>query len=200
MAAQKFSNNFTRANLRVRPSIGRRLIILALLTTLALLLLNGSQCASTGRETPPRAEVIYDKAQNDLRRQRFEEAKFEYRKLFTEYPESELADNALFKLGYIACVQKDYLDASDLFSTLIAKYPKSEWNFDAKVWLGLLDSWRKLDDELDKVEKQLGIAQEQPQQEDTPAGTSAEIEELQEQINRLRDENRKLRELIESIE
>ena len=171
-----------------------------LLSILALLLLNGSQCASAGHETPPRADIIYDKAQNDLRRQRFEEAKFEYRKIYTEYPESELADNALFKLGYIACVQEDYLDASDLFSTLIAKYPKSEWNFDAKVWLGLLESWQKLDNELEKVNKQLGIVQDQPLQDDAPAGTTTEIEELQERINRLSDENRKLRELIESIE
>jgi len=171
-------------------------IILALLAFLLL----GATCA-TIREAPSSAREAYDIAQDDLKKQRYEESKYRFEKILSEYPKSDLADNALFRLGYIACIQGDYENARAYFASLIEDYDNSEWIFDASTWLGLLDEWHLLSQELDKTKAQLGIAQDQAGGDSSIGIDAADrIEELQAEIGRLREENNNLRLLIENIE
>ena len=172
----------------------RKLSISAFFVVLAIFL-TGSQCASV-RRTPSSAGQLYKSALEDLQKHRFEEAKYNFKKIYSDYPNSDYADNALFRLGYIACVQEEYLLARDYFGTLVGEHPKSEWAFDAKTWLGLLNSWVELSRELEEVRDQLGVVIDQSEQNNT----AKDIEDLQNEISRLQEENRKLRELIETLD
>jgi len=155
-------------------------------------------CAHT-THTHRSADDLFASASDNLRRQRFEEAKYEFNKYYIENPESDLADDALYRLGYIACVQNRYDDARGYFETLIEEYPKSNWLFDTKVWTRLLDSWASSNAELESVKSKLSSARAEPAPVQQPA-PSEEIERMQEELERLREDNRKLRELIESME
>ncbi len=152
------------------------------------------------QETPSSAKETYSVAQENLKKKRYEEAKYNYESILSEYPNSDLADNALFRLGYIACIQLEFENARDNFTTLREKYPKSEWLFDTETWLGLLDSHHDLYTELEDAKAQLGAARNAAKNTGESNDTAAKIEDLQEEINRLRDENTELRVLIETLE
>jgi len=55
-----------------------------------------------------------------------------------KYPESEYADEALYKKGYLEVYLGKYEDARNSFSALLKKYPESCWRFDASLWDGVL--------------------------------------------------------------
>ena len=156
------------------------------------------QCAKP-YATPEGSKMIFESAQEDLRKHRFEEAKYNFRRVYTEFPESDLADNALFRLGYIACIHEDYSTASRLFKSLLDDYPKSEWRFDSEVWYKVLNSWSSMSSELDNARSRLGILTREIENKDE-GDVTGEIDKLQQEINRLMDENRKLRELLDDVE
>lgn len=152
--------------------------------------------------TPSSAEELFNTAQEDLKKGRYEESKYRFEKVFVEYPNTEIAGNALFRMGYICAIQKDYKSARNYFSLLVENYSDSKWKFDAQTWLNLLDEWSRLKNELDDAKNQLGIAQRQRQTdtvEKPESDTASRIQELQEQITKLREENNKLRLLIETL-
>ena len=160
----------------------------------------GSQCAIV-QEAPPDARKAYEAAQHDLTKKRYEEAKFSFEQILTNYPQSDYADNALFRLGYIACIGGRYEAAYGYFSALIEDYGNSEWVFDARTWLGLLEEWQLLSKELEKTKAQLGFVQKKTDIGDEIQNDATErIDELQSEISRLREENNNLRLLIETLE
>jgi TolA-binding protein len=154
--------------------------------------------------TPSSAEELFNTAQEDLKKGRYEESKYRFEKVFVEYPNTEIAGNALFRMGYICAIQKDYKSARNYFSLLVEDYSDSKWKFDAQTWLNLLDDWARLKSELDDAKNQLGIAQRQRQTDTTGTkpenDTAGRIHELQEQITKLREENNRLRLLIETLD
>ncbi|MCK5833100.1 outer membrane protein assembly factor BamD [bacterium] len=154
-------------------------------------------CAHIPKTTQASAD-IYMSASENLKKQRLEEAKYEFNQLYTKHPKSDYADDALFRLGYISCVQEKYNDALDFYDDLIDKYPKSEWIFDAKVWQNLLKSWQSSNNELKAVRSKLNSKKTTKEPSENKA--SEEIEGLQQELSKLKEDNRKLRELIESME
>ena len=166
-------------------------ILLAIIAPIMLM-----SCAHTP-EVAVGATQLFDSAMENLKDQRFEESKYEFRQFFSKHPNSEYADDALFRLGYISCLQKNYADARDYFGTLIDDYSKSEWVFDARVWKDLLDSWIEKDRELRSVKSKLSSIK--PSDESESSDSAKDIEALQEELDRLREDNRKLRDIIESM-
>ncbi len=157
-------------------------------------------CANT-MPPPNTAQEYYESAQNDLRKRRYEEAKYRFEKIYNNYPECDIADNALFKLGYIYIIQKDYASSEKFFRIIVEDYEDSEWKFDAQTWLKLLEDWKRLKNELENAREQLGIAKKQAETSDRTENDTAErIQELQDEVSRLRDENNNLRMLIENLE
>ncbi len=158
-------------------------------------------CAHTSSVTRGPSD-LFASASDNLKKQRFEEAKYEFRQFVNNFPESNLADDALYRLGYISCVQGKYFDAEGFFVTLIDDYPKSEWVFDADVWRKLLEKYRVAADELETVKKKLNSSKVETGTAKTssPAPVVEEVDKLQDELNRLKEDNRKLRELIESME
>jgi tetratricopeptide (TPR) repeat protein len=167
-------------------------IILAIVVPTIMLM----SCAHTPEATFG-ATQLFDSATENLKDQRFEESKYEFRQFYSKHPNSEYADDALFRLGYISCLQGNYADARDYFSTLIDDYLKSEWVFDAEVWKSLLDSWIEKDRELKSVKSKLSSMK--PRDKAETGDSAGDIEALQEKLDRLREDNRKLREIIESM-
>jgi outer membrane protein assembly factor BamD (BamD/ComL family) len=175
----------------------RRFYYSAALFLVAFFLI-GSQCATLPKNGKPDSGSLFDRALSDLKNHRFEEAKFGFKQVYTSNPASERADDALFRLGYISCVQKKYSEGKGYFDELVKKYPKSEWSFDAKIWFELLDAYSKTSAELDDVKTKLGSPKQPDNQSKTDNEASKKIEELQKEIEKLREENNRLREIIES--
>jgi len=169
-----------------------------LLVTFALFIVSGcTTMVVTGDMSP---EELYKNAQENLRKQRFEEAKYNFKQLYKNYPDSELADNALFRLGYIACAQGEFYSAEDYFSTLLEDYPRSEWAFDSEVWNSLLSSWKDCRGQIDRLNRQLKVERNRESGDESGSEAIDEIESLQQEIEDLKEENKKLRELIESMQ
>lgn len=172
---------------------------ISIIIALALSILM-SGCVHT-RPTPTSARELYDYAQEDLKKGRYEEAKYRFEKVLTDYPETDIADNALFRLGYISAIQEDYALARNYFSSLLEDYEDSEWAFDAATWLNLLNEWARLNNELQEARDRLGMAQQEAEASDRTQNDTAErIQELQDEITILREENNNLRMLIENLE
>ena len=169
-----------------------------LVFAIAAMVFFGASCAHIPKDVSGPTQ-IYNAATNDLKKQRFEEAKYKFKQLYQKFPSSEFADDALYRLGYISCLQEKYADARNYFGILIERYPKSEWTIDAGVWKKLLDSWSSANEELKRVKKRLDSTAQANVTPDTTK-PSDEIERLQKELDRLREDNRKLREIIESTE
>jgi TolA-binding protein len=178
---------------------GRSLYKIAAFLLVAFVLI-GSQCATVPKSGKPTSTELFDKAQDDLKNHRWEEAKYGFKQVYTTNPSSERADDALFRLGYISCMQKKYTEAKGFFDELLKKYPKSEWAFDSQVWFDLLDSFSKTSAELDDVKVKLGSARQTDSQSKSDNDAGKKIDDLQKEIEKLREENNKLREIIESGE
>ena len=82
-------------------------------------------------DTSAAAEVVaaeprqlYDQAYLDLSRGNFDLAKGGFEEYLRLYPETELADNALYSLGQADYVQHDYRSAIEKFQEVEKKYPQ----------------------------------------------------------------------------
>jgi tol-pal system protein YbgF len=67
----------------------------------------------------------FDAAMNLLAKAQYDEARAAFRSYADNYPKDDLAPQAIYWLGDIAYVQKDYLGASRAFAEEIKKYPAS---------------------------------------------------------------------------
>ncbi len=176
----------------------RKSLVSLFMLVLAAVLFYG--CAMPA-PTPTSAQENFDQAQEDLRKGRYEEARYRFEKVVTDYPNSDLADDALFKLGYICVIRKEYNSARNYYSTLVEDHSGSRWKFDAQTWLNIIDEWAELKKELETAQSRLGMAERKVETgAQTENDTADRIQELQDEISRLREENNNLRLLIESLE
>jgi tol-pal system protein YbgF len=85
---------------------------------------------------PAASRKGYDNAMGMLARARYDEAAAAFRAFVDANPKDELAPQALFWLGSIAYVQKDYAGAASAFVENIKKFPKSARAPDSMLKLG----------------------------------------------------------------
>jgi len=85
-------------------------------------------CARRAELTYRRAEMFFAQGQHRL-------AAAEYLKVADEYPQSELADDALYKLGYVLRAHlEDSREALNAYQRLAKSYPSSPYADDALLW------------------------------------------------------------------
>ncbi|MBN2542294.1 tetratricopeptide repeat protein [bacterium] len=133
----------------------------------------------------------YKLAEDYLRKQKFDQAIGEYREIVNNYPESQYADDAYFKLGYIHCVKGDYKLANTYFTIVLDKYSKSNWAFDAQTWANLTGGILSCTDKISDAEKKLGTYN---------GNKNTKDDELTDKVEQLKQENKELRERIEELE
>lgn len=79
----------------------------------------------------------YDEAMNLLARARYGEARAAFRGFADNNPKDPLAPQAVYWVGNIAYVQKDYQNAASAFAEQIKKYPSSPQGAESMLKLGL---------------------------------------------------------------
>jgi len=67
---------------------------------------------------------LYDQAFADMSRSNYELAKMGFEEYLRRYPDTELADNALYWIGEVQYVQHDYEGALSTFQRVLDEYPK----------------------------------------------------------------------------
>lgn len=94
-----------------------------------------NQTANAG---PPPGETRkkFDAAMNLLARAQYNEAAAAFRSFADAYPDDDLAPQAVYWVGDIAYVQKDYQNAAQAFVEGLKKYPKSPRAPDSMLKLG----------------------------------------------------------------
>jgi tol-pal system protein YbgF len=80
--------------------------------------------AASSEEVSPEPRLLYDQAYLDLSRGNYELAKSGFEEYLNRFPDTELADNALYWLGETDYVQHNYEDALNRFQEVVKKYPK----------------------------------------------------------------------------
>lgn len=90
---------------------------------------------AAGAATTPRA--LYDAAYQDLTRGNHGLAIMGFQEVLSKFPDSELADNALYWIGESYYAQKDFKQAADHFRKTIDTYPKGDKVPAAWLKLGL---------------------------------------------------------------
>ena len=86
--------------------------------------------------TSPDARPQFDSAMNLLAKAQYDEARAAFRNFADTYPKDDLAPQALYWVGDIAYVQKDYMGAAQAFAEGIKKYPTSSRGPDSMLKLG----------------------------------------------------------------
>ena len=93
--------------------------------------------ATVGTEPPPAdTRKKFDAAMNLLARAQYDEAGAAFRSFADTYPDDDLASQAVYWVGDIAYVQKDYQGAARAFAEEIKKYPTSPRGPDSMLKLG----------------------------------------------------------------
>lgn len=86
---------------------------------------------------PDATKSQYDEALNLLARARYDEARAAFRNFADANPKDPLAPQAVYWVGNIAYVQKDYAAAAQAFTEQIKKYPSSPQGAESMYKLGL---------------------------------------------------------------
>lgn len=73
----------------------------------------------------PETRSQFDAAMNLLARAQYEEARAAFRSFANTYPKDDLAPQAIYWVGDIAYVQKDFVNAAQSFAEALKKYPAS---------------------------------------------------------------------------
>lgn len=95
--------------------------------------------AEVAAVTPPPASTHksrYDAAMNMLAKAQYDEARAAFRSFADNFPDDQLAPQAVYWIGDIAYVQKDYPSAARAFAEEIKKYPDSVRAPESMVKLG----------------------------------------------------------------
>lgn len=100
--------------------------------------LSSGKTASQGGAAPPPSpnRGKFDAAMKLLARTQYDEARSAFRAFADSYPNDELAPQAVYWVGDIAYVQKDYSAAARAFAEEIKKYPESTRAPDSMLKLG----------------------------------------------------------------
>ncbi len=86
---------------------------------------------------PDATKSQYDEALNLLARARYDEARAAFRNFADTNPKDPLAPQAIYWVGNIAYVQKDYAAAAQAFTEQLKKYPSSPQGAESMLKLGL---------------------------------------------------------------
>jgi tol-pal system protein YbgF len=78
----------------------------------------------------------YQAAMDMLARQQYDEASGAFRNFADTYPKDPLTPDALYWLGDVAYVQKDFKSAAHTFAEVLTKYPTSHRSADSMLKLG----------------------------------------------------------------
>ena len=84
----------------------------------------------------PDTKPQFDSAMNLLAKAQYDEARAAFRSFADSYPKDPLAPQAVYWVGDIAYVQKDYTGAAQAFAEEIKKYPTSSRGPDSMLKLG----------------------------------------------------------------
>jgi tol-pal system protein YbgF len=88
-------------------------------------------------ETTQRPEAIYQTAYNDYINRKYDLSIVEFQDFLSSFPDSELADNALYWISECYYAQAKFEDAVNSFDQVITEYPKSEKSIAALLKKGL---------------------------------------------------------------
>jgi len=94
------------------------------------------QGAATANTAVPASKGQYDEAMNLLARARYDEARAAFRAFADANPKDPLAAQAVYWVGNIAYVQKDYAAAAVAFAEQIKKYPSNPQGAESMLKLG----------------------------------------------------------------
>lgn len=125
---------------------------------MVLLLVSG--CAGfASLENSTAAAEHFKKAEGFFEEGKYSEALKEYRTVTAEFPDDDLADDALYKTAYTELYFKNAaadpgMAAKD-FQRLIQKYPDSPWKGPAQNWLSFLAQVESLKTEREKLKSDL---------------------------------------------
>ena len=86
---------------------------------------------------PDAARSQYDEAMNLVARARYDEARAAFRGFADSNPKDPMAPQAIYWVGNISYVQKDYANAAQAFAEQIKKYPTSPQSAESMLKLGL---------------------------------------------------------------
>jgi len=104
-------------------------------TPVAVVAADSAANPSTAATSSPR--TLYDAAYQDLTRGNHGLAIMGFQEVLTKFPDSELADNALYWIGESYYAQKDFKQAAEQFQKTIDTYPKGDKVPAAWLKLGL---------------------------------------------------------------
>ncbi|HEY2886372.1 MAG TPA: tol-pal system protein YbgF [Rhizomicrobium sp.] len=85
---------------------------------------------------PPSSQPEFSRAMNLLAKARYDEARAAFRSFADNHPKDDLTPQAIFWIGDIAYVQRDYPGATRAFAEVIKKYPTSSRAPDSMLKLG----------------------------------------------------------------
>ncbi len=114
-------------------------MISRLLLCSILLVLSFVSCQQKVHIEPAKVPAEFRKAEQHFYEQNFSKALKQYREFVNNNPYNIYSDDAYFKMGYIYTEQGNYQQASEAFNTVIEDYPRSQWQYDAKVIKKLVD-------------------------------------------------------------
>ena len=99
---------------------------------------NAAPAAAVASNQPAPADTRkqFDAAMNLLARAQYNEAAAAFQNFADTYPDDDLASQAVYWVGDIAYVQKNYPDAARSFAIVIKKYPTSPRGPDSMLKLG----------------------------------------------------------------
>ncbi len=100
---------------------------------------SGGSLGTLPAAAPPAdsARSQYDEAMNLVARARYDEARAAFRGFADANPKDPLAPQAIYWVGNISYVQKDYTSAAGAFAEQIKKYPTSPQGAESMLKLGL---------------------------------------------------------------
>lgn len=125
-----------------------------------MLLLLVSGCAGfASLESSTAAAEHFRKAERFFEEGHYSEALKEYRTVTAQFPDDDLADDALYKTAYTELYFKnaaaDHETAIKDFQRLIQKYPDSPWKGPAQNWTHFLAQVESLTTEREKLKSDL---------------------------------------------
>ncbi|HVU20875.1 MAG TPA: tol-pal system protein YbgF [Rhizomicrobium sp.] len=96
----------------------------------------GARMANAAPAPASSSRAQFDAALNMLAKARYDDARAAFRSFADSNPNDELTPQAIYWIGDIAYVQKDYPDAARAFAEQIKKYPTSSRGPDSMLKLG----------------------------------------------------------------
>ena len=118
------------------------------------------------------AAAIYKSAEQLKAQNKSLEAAREFKRVMSEFPKSNIADQALFEAGLIYENQKEYRSAALTYEDLVNRYPQSKYKIDALAMAA--DNFKKLFDYKNAARIYLMVVQRFPEEKQVvPALLSA---------------------------